>query len=202
MPYTWDGLTFTATGTQTKTGLTNAGGCDSTATYNLTVNEVNASPATPIISGSLCAGSTLTVSPANGLSSLVWNLNGTPVSTVSNTWNTIGSTVAGGNEQGGNANQLNNPCGVYVDGSGNVYVADYNNHRIQRWAPGATSGITVAGGNGPGGNANQLVYPTGVYMDGSGNVYVADNYNHRIQRWAPGATSGTTVAGGIPDPSI
>ncbi len=171
LPYTWDGLTFTAAGTQTKTGLTNAGGCDSTATYNLTVN---ASPATPIISGTLCAGSTLTVSPTNGLYSLVWNLNGTPVSTVSNTWNTIGSTVAGGNGPGGNANQLNDPFGVYVDGSGNIYVSDWYNHRIQRWAPGATTGTTVAGGNGQGGNANQLNYPLGVYVDGSGNVYVVD----------------------------
>ncbi len=193
LPYTWDGLTFAAAGTQIKTGLTNAAGCDSTATYNLTLNAL---PATPIISGTLCAGSTLTVSPINGIASLTWNLNGTPLSTVSNTWDTNGITVAGGNGPGVNANQLSAPTGVYVDGSGNVYVADPQNHRIQRWAPGATTGSTVAGGNGPGVNANQLNSPWAVYVDGSGNVYVADSENHRIQRWAPGATSGTTVAGG------
>ena len=37
LPYSWNGLTFTAAGSQTKTGLTNAGGCDSAATLNLTV---------------------------------------------------------------------------------------------------------------------------------------------------------------------
>jgi hypothetical protein len=35
LPYTWNGLTFTAAGTQTDT-LTNAAGCDSLATLNLT----------------------------------------------------------------------------------------------------------------------------------------------------------------------
>ena len=107
-----------------------------------------------------------------------------------------GITVAGGNGEGAGANQLNFPAGVFVDGSGNVYVADYSNHRIQKWAPGVTSGTTVAGGNGYGSGANQLSFPLGVFVDGSGNVYVADLNNHRIQKWAPGATSGTTVAGG------
>ncbi len=36
LPYTWNGLTFNASGSQTK-HLTNAAGCDSTATLNLTV---------------------------------------------------------------------------------------------------------------------------------------------------------------------
>ncbi|MFN5025174.1 MAG: hypothetical protein ACK5HJ_05440, partial [Bacteroidota bacterium] len=39
LPYVWNGLTFTAAGTQTKTGLTNAVGCDSSATLNLTVKS-------------------------------------------------------------------------------------------------------------------------------------------------------------------
>ncbi len=109
---------------------------------------------------------------------------------------TIGTTVAGGNGYGGNANQLTGPWGVSIDGSGNVYVADQVNNRIQRWAPGADTGITVAGGKGSGVNANQLSRPTGVYVDGFGNVYVSDRDNHRIQRWAPGADTGSTVAGG------
>ncbi|MBE0638760.1 MAG: BspA family leucine-rich repeat surface protein, partial [Bacteroidales bacterium] len=109
---------------------------------------------------------------------------------------TEGSTVAGGNGAGSNANQLYYPYGVHVDGAGNIFIADYYNHRIQKWAPGATSGTTVAGGNGEGSNANQLAYPTGVFVDGSGNIFIADYANHRIQKGAPGAISGTTVAGG------
>jgi hypothetical protein len=109
--------------------------------------------------------------------------------------------VAGGNGFGSGANQLATPSGVALDGSGNVYVADTLNDRVQRWAPGATSGTTVAGGNGFGSGANQLDTPRGVALDGSGNVYVTDTFNHRVQRWAPGATSGTTVAGGNGDGS-
>ncbi|WP_164972818.1 T9SS type A sorting domain-containing protein, partial [Lacibacter luteus] len=43
LPYTWDGLTFDGAGTKTKTGLKNQYGCDSTATYNLTVNPTTSS---------------------------------------------------------------------------------------------------------------------------------------------------------------
>ncbi|MEY2828341.1 MAG: hypothetical protein RIQ33_199 [Bacteroidota bacterium] len=39
LPYSWNGLTFTSAGTQTKTGLTNVAGCDSSATLNLTIGQ-------------------------------------------------------------------------------------------------------------------------------------------------------------------
>ena len=38
LPFTWEGFTFTAAGSKTKTGLSNAAGCDSTATFNVIVN--------------------------------------------------------------------------------------------------------------------------------------------------------------------
>ncbi|MCX6725052.1 MAG: NHL repeat-containing protein, partial [Candidatus Saccharibacteria bacterium] len=43
LPYSWNGLTFTAAGTQTKTGFTNAAGCDSSATLTVTVKAVTSS---------------------------------------------------------------------------------------------------------------------------------------------------------------
>ena len=107
-----------------------------------------------------------------------------------------GITVAGGNGAGSAANQLYIPSAVYVDASGNIYVADNANDRIQKWAVGATQGITVAGGNGIGSAANQFFQPEGVHVDASGNIYVADYANDRIQKWAVGATQGITVAGG------
>ncbi len=107
-----------------------------------------------------------------------------------------GVTVAGGNGVGPAANQFYFSTGVFVDGAGNVFVADQFNHRIQKFAPGSTSGLTVAGGNGPGSAANQLNAPTGVFVDGAGNVFVADFFNDRIQKFAPGTTVGVTVAGG------
>ena len=109
---------------------------------------------------------------------------------------TSGVTVAGASSgvSGSDASHLNTPYSVYVDGSNNVYVADYNNNRIQKWAPGASSGTTVAGGA-YGTGASQFKFPAGVYVDMDGNIYVADAGNNRIQKWAPGASSGVTVAG-------
>ena len=198
--YSWSGPQAISNGTSfnaSASGLyivtaTNATGC--TATQDIYVNLNN--PPISTITGTLCPGSTLTATPTTGIQTLAWALNGNVATTTTATWNATGTTVAGGNGLGAEANQLQNTYGVYVDGSGNVYVVDKYNDRIQRWAPGATSGITVAGGNGFGSAANQLSNPNGVFVDGSGNVYVADGSNHRIQRWAPGATSGITVAGG------
>jgi sugar lactone lactonase YvrE len=110
-----------------------------------------------------------------------------------------GITVAGGNGSGRNSNQLSSPVDVAVDKDGNIYIADPNNFRVQKWAPGATSGTTFAGGNGPGPASNQLFLSTGVCIDASGNIYVVDFHQgyFRVQKWAPGATSGTTVASGV-----
>jgi sugar lactone lactonase YvrE len=109
---------------------------------------------------------------------------------------TVGVTVAGGNGYGSAANQLAYPYGVALDSSRNVYVADLNNARVQRWAPGATAGVTGAGGHGEGSAADQLDVPVRLAVDDADNLYIADALNARVQRWAPQATFGVTVAGG------
>ena len=80
---------------------------------------------------------------------------------------------------------FNNPIGVAVDGSGNVYVADQGNNRIRKITPvGVVSTLagsgTQGGINGTGASA-QFNGPSGVAVDGSGTVYVADFGNQRIQ---------------------
>lgn len=104
-------------------------------------------------------------------------------------------TVAGGKGPGTAANQLNNPDRIFVTPGGVTYIADYSNHRVQKWTPGTATGITVAGGNGAGSSSTQLSYPAAVFVDNQENVYVADKDNSRVQKWARGATSGVTVAG-------
>jgi gliding motility-associated-like protein len=145
-----------------------------------------------------CVGDLLSVNTGSTLTQIVWQLNGATVLTVkAGSTGRTGITVAGGlADRGSLANQLNNPIGLYVDATGNVYITDRLNYRIQKWAPGAGSGTTVAGGNGQGVGPNQLSDPIGVFVDRAGNVYVDDYGNNRIQEWAPGASSGTTVAGG------
>ena len=116
---------------------------------------------------------------------------------VANGPSTIGATVAGDlSGSGAGSGQFNRPKHIIIDDSGNLYISDKDNHRIQKWEPGATEGTTVAGGNGSGSNANQLNKPKGIILDASGNLYIVDFGNNRVQKWVLGATEGTTVAGG------
>lgn len=110
----------------------------------------------------------------------------------------FGITVAGspGGISGNTPDLLNDPAAIYVDDTGNIYVVDLANERIQKWAPGASSGITIAGGNGGGASSKQLSAPRGIFVDDSGYVYIADRYNKRVQKWREGIDSGITVAGG------
>ncbi len=94
--------------------------------------------------------------------------------------------------------QLNNPHGIAVDSSGNVYIADSSNNRIREVSGGIIN--TVAGNgsfgySGDGGLATsaQLEYPQAVAVDSLGALYIADRDNNRIRKVSGGAIS--TVAG-------
>ncbi|CAF4414567.1 unnamed protein product, partial [Adineta steineri] len=43
-----------------------------------------------------------------------------------------GEIVVGGSGQGNQSNQFRGPTGLSFDDEGNLYVADYMNHRIQK----------------------------------------------------------------------
>ena len=80
---------------------------------------------------------------------------------------------------------LHFPTSVVADWSGNFWVVDNNNHRVQfycRTASNTTAGRTVAGGS-SGTGAAQLYYPVGLALDSDMNLYVADTSNQRIQRY-------------------
>src|SRR4051812_8175135 len=96
------------------------------------------------------------------------------------------------------------PYGVTTDSAGNIYVADHENHRVQKLDP---QGIRVAAwgtfgsGTSPGGPP-QFNGPRDVAVDADGNVYVADKYNNRIQKLDPDgnvlAAWGSRGSGGSP----
>ncbi len=86
----------------------------------------------------------------------------------------------------GTAAKFSGPNGVAVDGSGNVYAADYYNTIRKVTSKGVVT--TLAGNPGVSGTANgtgtaaEFAGPSGVAVDGSGNVYVADSGNDTIRK--------------------
>jgi len=104
----------------------------------------------------------------------------------------------------GPAARFEYPSGVAVDpSSGDVFVADQDNHTIRRIT---TAGVatTLAGLAGsPGatnspsgpGNLARFDFPAGVAADGSGNLYVADSANNTIRKIVIATGAVTTIAG-------
>ncbi len=105
---------------------------------------------------------------------------------ISTKWRQNGITVAGGNGQGNQLNQLYQPCGIYVDDDDQcIYIADAANHRIIQWSFGATKGQVVAGGNGKGDRTDQLNEPVHVFIDvKNDSLIISDRGNRRIVRWS------------------
>jgi DNA-binding beta-propeller fold protein YncE len=67
-----------------------------------------------------------------------------------------------------------------VDGAGNVFVVDAENHRIQKFD--TTGGFLGAWGS-EGTGSGQFVYPQRVAVDENGNVYVTDPDANRVQKF-------------------
>lgn len=118
-----------------------------------------------------------------------------------------GNHVSGFAGDGGAATaaQLNDPVGLAMDGSGNLYVTDIGNQVVRKFSVGGSIS-TVAGSymiasqgygspvggyqpdNGVAANA-WFNSPFGVAVDSGGNIYIADTLNHIIRK-----VNGTTIA--------
>ncbi|MCK9364246.1 MAG: hypothetical protein M0P74_11710, partial [Syntrophales bacterium] len=77
--------------------------------------------------------------------------------------------------------QFNLPYDVAIDGSGNIYIADSFNHRIQKFGSG---GAFVNKWGSQGSAPGQFAGPRGITIDGDGNLLIADTGNNRIQKFA------------------
>jgi sugar lactone lactonase YvrE len=109
--------------------------------------------------------------------------------------------VSGYSGDGGPATSalLHDPTGIALDASGNLYIADRNNHRIRRVDTSNTistvagTGIREFGGDGGAATAADLNGPSGVAVDLDGNLYIADTGNNRIRKVVAGTI--TTIVG-------
>ena len=93
---------------------------------------------------------------------------------------------------------FNNPLGVAVDGSGNVYVSDTGNNCVRLISLGGVrtfAGSTVQGfADGPGPSA-AFFQPRQLAIGVDGMLFVADSANNRIRAVSPLGVV-TTIAGG------
>jgi len=85
---------------------------------------------------------------------------------------------------------INDPSGVAVDGSGNLYMADALSNRIRRVdsrgviSTAAGNGIYGFSGDGGPATAASLALPVDVATDSIGNFYIADGANGRVRKVA------------------
>jgi sugar lactone lactonase YvrE len=99
-----------------------------------------------------------------------------------------GTGVAGFSGEGGPAAnaQLQNPQGVAVDHSGNLFIVDANDYRVREVSAAGVITVVGTGGNGflgDGGQATsaQISGSAGVAVDAAGDLFIADYYNSRVR---------------------
>ena len=98
--------------------------------------------------------------------------------------------------------QLNDPSNISIDPAGNLYIADYQNHRIRyidtRGVISTIAGTGIDDYNGDGIPATEahLSYPFGVCIGAAGNLYISDTGSNRIRKVSPPATLKNVVGVG------
>jgi hypothetical protein len=84
--------------------------------------------------------------------------------------------------------ELYYPTDVSTDGSGNVYIKDFENNRVRKinnaGIISTIAGNGIAGYSGDGGPATaaEINFSWSMYSDDSGNIYIAEGTNNRIRK--------------------
>ena len=119
------------------------------------------------------------------------------------------STLAGSGEEGfadgqGNTAVFNHPRGIAIDVAGNLYVADFWNHRIRKITiKGEVSTLAGSGEIGVAdgkGSTAQFNGPEGIAIDAAGNLYVTDSRSNRIRMVTPEGEVSTLAGSDSTDP--
>jgi tripartite motif-containing protein 71 len=84
-------------------------------------------------------------------------------------------------QEGVGDGEFSSPTGIALDKDGNLYVADTDNHSIQKFDK-AGKFLSRWGGE-PGSQEGQFYYPRGLAVGPDDVVYVADSGNNRVQKF-------------------
>ncbi|HEV7398515.1 MAG TPA: immunoglobulin-like domain-containing protein [Pyrinomonadaceae bacterium] len=86
---------------------------------------------------------------------------------------------------GGANGQFLTPTGINVDSAGNVYVAEGNGNRVQKFD---NNGVFLLKFGIPGDVPGGFVSPSGVAVDSLGNIYVTDSFTDRVSKFDSSGT--------------
>jgi len=116
----------------------------------------------------------------------------------------IGERLSSGDGGPASAAALSSPTALFVDGGGNIYVAEWTGHRVRTITPTGVITTVVGVGEhgflGDGGLASEsnIWSPTALYIDGAKNTYIAEWGNHRIREISPDGLVSSLAGTGLP----
>lgn len=84
-------------------------------------------------------------------------------------------------EEGMDDGEFNSPTGIAVDKEGNIYVADTDNHSIQKFNKDGT--FVSRWGDEADSEEGKFYYPRGLATSPDGVIYIADSGNNRVQKF-------------------
>ncbi|MCP4702198.1 MAG: hypothetical protein GY862_35865 [Gammaproteobacteria bacterium] len=117
------------------------------------------------------------------------------------------STIAGNGSRGtsgdkgpATAAQLDNPYGLALDSSGDLYISEIYGNVVRKVGAGgiistiAGNGVAGSGGDNAAPAEAQLNFPVGIDVDASDRLYIADASNHRVRMVDPFASPATVFS--------
>ena len=104
-----------------------------------------------------------------------------------------GGSGTGGVSSSSQDGKFSRPYDLDFDAEGSIWVADRNNHRIQRMT---TGGIFLSKLGSLGLDIAQFNFPSGIVIDAAGLVSITDSSNNRVQVFIDANGPDTTFTGG------